>query len=165
MGNIWERFEDIEGATQEDVAEQVMKFQPIEEGQYKVRLEELEASESKSGLPMVKGRFRIIAGERENAIIFYNQVIQNINYSWMTAMNIARVTTLLSGIVGEAVEFEGLVELANLIDSIETGLEFTVEIKYGAKDTEKSFPEITVVDDFDDLTLEGFEVTDDDIPF
>lgn len=152
--SIWERFNEIEGADVNSVEEARSQFDPIGEGDYKVRLEGLEASESKSGLPMVKGRFRIIEGERENSIIFYNQVIQNINYPNITALNISKVMSLVSGILGEPIEFTGLVDLEKLLNSIEEGLEFTVNVTYDAKDTEKSFPQLRVVEDVDNLELD-----------
>lgn len=111
--SIWERFNEIEGADVNSVEEARSQFDPIDEGDYKVRLESLMATESKSGLPMVKGRFRIIEGERANSIIFYNQVIQNINYPNITALNISKVMSLVSGILGEPIEFTGLVDLEN----------------------------------------------------
>ena len=160
--SIWERFNEIEGADAGAVEEARSQFEPIEEGQYKVRLEGLEASESRSGLPMVKGRFRIVEGEKENQLIFYNQVIQNLNYPNITALNISKVMTLVSGILGERVEFEGLVKLEQLLKSIDEGIEFTIEVKYEARDTEKSFPQITVVKELEDLAE---NISSDDIPF
>lgn len=153
MTSVWERFNEIEGADTNAVDEARSQFEPIGEGDYKVRLEGLVASESKSGLPMVKGRFRIIEGERENSIIFYNQVIQNLNYPNITALNISKVMTLVSGILGETIDFTGLVDLEKLLNDIEEGIEFTLNVTYDAKDTEKSFPQLRVVEDIDDLDL------------
>ena len=153
MTSVWERFNEIEGADSNAVDEARSQFEPIGEGDYKVRLEGLVASESKSGLPMVKGRFRIIEGERENSIIFYNQVIQNLNYPSITALNISKVMTLVSGILGETIDFTGLVDLEKLLNDIEEGIEFTLNVTYDAKDTEKSFPQLRVVEDIDDLDL------------
>ncbi|HZJ98840.1 MAG TPA: DUF669 domain-containing protein [Tissierellaceae bacterium] len=162
MTSIWERFNEIEGADTNAVDEARSQFEPIGEGDYKVRLEGLVASESKSGLPMVKGRFRILEGERENSIIFYNQVIQNLNYPNITALNISKVMELVSGILGEPIGFIGLVELEELLDSIEEGIEFTLNVTYDAKDTEKSFPQLRVVEDIDDLDL-GSDT--EDVPY
>ena len=154
MGNsVWERFNEIEGADANAVEEARSQFEPFKEGDYKVRLEGLEASESKSGLPMVKGKFRVIEGERENGIIFYNQVIQNLNYPNITALNISKVMGLVSGILEEKIEFTGLVDLEQLLSEIEEGIEFTLSLTYDAKDTEKSFPQLRVVKDLDDLDL------------
>lgn len=153
MTSVWERFNEIEGADSNAVDEARSQFEPIGEGDYKVRLEGLVASESKSGLPMVKGRFRIIEGERENSIIFYNQVIQNLNYPSITALNISKVMTLVSGILGETIDFTGLVDLEKLLNDIEEGIEFMLNVTYDAKDTEKSFPQLRVVEDIDDLDL------------
>lgn len=144
--SVWERFNNIEGASANEVAEARSQLEPIEAGTYKVRVEGLEASESKSGLPMVKGRFRILEGKRENSLIFYNQVLQNLNYPNITALNISKVMTLLSGLLGERVDFEGMVELEELIKSIPEGIEVEMEVKYEERDTNNSFPQLTVVE-------------------
>ena len=151
--SIWERFNEIEGADTNAVDEARSQFEPIGEGDYKVRLESLVASESKSGLPMVKGKFRIIEGERANSIIFYNQVIQNLNYPSITALNISKVMALVSGILGEPIEFTGSVDLEKLLNDIDEGIEFTLNVTYDAKDTEKSFPQLRVVEDINNLEL------------
>lgn len=151
--SVWERFNNIEGTTPDEVAQARSQFEPIEEGVYRVRVEGLEASESRSGLPMVKGRFRIVSGKKENQLIFYNQVIQNLNYPNITALNISKVMTLVSGILGERIEFEGLVELEKLLKSIGEGIEVNLQVEYEDRDTEKSFPQLTVVEDEDDEEL------------
>lgn len=158
MTSVWERFNDIEGANATDVEEARSQFEPIGEGVYPVRLEGLEATESKSGLPMVKGRFRILEGERKNSLIFYNQVIQNLNYPNITALNISKVMALVSGLVGERVEFDGLVKLEKLLKSIEEGIEVNLRVRYDNKDTEQSFPQLTVEEVEEEVNLE-------DIPF
>lgn len=153
MTSVWERFNEIEGADSNAVAEATSQYEPFEVGEYKVRLEGLEATESRTGLPMVKGRFRVIEGERENNIIFYNQVIQNLNYPRITAFNISKVMTLVSGILGERIEYTGLADLERLLSEIEEGIEFTLSVTYDKKDTEKAFPQLRVVKDLDDLDL------------
>ena len=100
MGNLWERFENI--ATTEEVESAKAEFTPMAEGRYKVRLEEIEAGESKSGLPMLKGKFRVI---ESNRVIFYNQVLQNLSYPFITAKNIASATIFINGLTHEALEF------------------------------------------------------------
>lgn len=155
MTSVWERFNEIEGADSNAVVEATSQYEPFEEGDYKVRLEGLEASESKSGLPMAKGKFRVIEGERENNIIFYNQVIQNLNYPNITALNISKVMALVSGILGERIEYTGLADLERLLSEIEEGIEFTLSVTYDKKDTEKAFPQLRVTEDIDDLELKA----------
>lgn len=166
MSNVWERFEGMEGTSPDEVAQERAKFEPLEEGTYKVELERwtdefgedhvLQAGESQSGNPMVKGRLRIQEGERKGSMIFYNQLIQVPNYPSLTARNIGLLTTFLSGVLGERIEFTGLGDLADLVSRVEEGIKFTVELSYDAKDVEKKYPRVEVV---------GREVDNEDMPF
>ena len=159
MENLWSRFDSI--AKPEEVMEAKSQFEPIGEGTYKVLLEEISPSESKSGLPMLKGKFRIIDNNR---IIFYNQMLQNLNYPNMTAVNVAEAVSFVSGLVQEEIDFTGLESFAQLITEIPIGTQHTVEVSYGKNDTEKSFPKLKVIEDIDDLEIEDTEL-DDSIPF
>lgn len=166
--SIWERFNEIEGADAGAVEEAINQHEPLEDGDYRVRLETwtdefgdeyvFQAGESKSGLPMAKARFRIIEGERENQLIFYNQVIQNLNYPNITARNIASLMRVLSGILGEKIEFKSMVELERLFNEIDEGIEFTINLTHNAK----GYPEYRVVKDIKDLAE---NISSDDIPF
>lgn len=158
MENLWERFDDI--ASVDDVLETKSQFTPVEEGVYKVILEELTPAESQKGLPMLKGKFRIV---ENNRLVFYNQMLQNLNYPNMTAVNVAEAVSFISGILGEDIEFTGLGALAELVNSIPTGSEHWVQVSYGVKDYEKKFTQLKVVEQPEgvDFGVEG----DDDIPF
>ena len=163
MSTVWDRFDGIVNA--EEVVEARAKFEPIDAGEYTARLEKLAPSESKGGLPMLKGQFRT----EENKVIFYNQMLQNLNFPNMTAVNVAEAVTFVSAITGEDIEFEGLAKLAEVVQGIEAGKVYTIVVKYGAKDLERSFPKISVKG----LALEvpfadGFEpvvITEDDLPY
>lgn len=158
MSNIWARFDDI--AKPEEVMEIKSSFTPIEEGEYDVVLEELAPSESRNGLPMLKGKFRI---KENNRILFYNQLLQNMNSEWATAKNIAEAVDFVSGLLGEEIEFTGLIALAELIETIPLGLECRVEVSYGANDLEKKFTQLKVVVP-EDVTKDEWE-DDSDLPF
>lgn len=58
----------------ENAAKNNREFTEIPDGTYKCKLEKLELAESKSGKPMIKGQFRIQAGEMRKSCIFMNQV-------------------------------------------------------------------------------------------
>lgn len=139
MSNLWERFEGI--VNPNEVAEAKTQFAPIEAGKYQMVLEEIAPAESKEGLPMIKGKFRTIEG---NKVVFYNQMLQNLNYPSMTAVNVAEAVTFISGLIGEDIVFTGLSKFAEIISSIEVGKTYTVEVSYGKKDLEMKFPKLKV---------------------
>ena len=140
MGNLWERFENI--ATPEEVESAKAEFTPMAEGMYKVRLEEIEAGEIKSGLPMLKGKFRVI---ESNRVIFYNQVLQNLSYPFITAKNIASATIFINGLTHEELEFTGIGALAERVAGITMGGEYDIQLTYEEKDVDKKFPKIEII--------------------
>jgi len=150
--NLWERFETI--AQPEEVEQAKLEFEPIPEGQYGMILEEIAPAESKNGLPMIKGKFRMV---ENNRLVFYNQVMQNLNYPNLNAKNIAEGVRFVSGLVGEEITFEGMSKLAQTISEIEVGKEYLIDVSYDKKDTDKKFTKLRVV------TFETEEV--DDFPF
>lgn len=164
--NIWERFDEI--APVEEVMEAKSQFEPIEAGTHKMRLESIEPSTSKSsGLPMLKAKFRLT---ENNRILFLNQMLQNLNYPKMTAVNIVEAVSLVGQLIGEDLDYEelgGLAKFAELITQIPIGGEYLIDVSYGAKDLDKSFPKIRVVEDVDGLLEEEEEdnFVDDDVPF
>lgn len=160
MSNIWERFESI--ATPDEVVEAKTQFAPIETGSYKMTLEEIAPAESKDGLPMVKGKFRIADSNR---VVFYNQNLQNLNYPNMTAVNIAEAVTFISGIVNEEVEFTGLSAFADLISGIQVGGMYNVEVNYGKNDYDKKFPKLKILGIVDEDFMNIPDGIEEELPF
>ena len=58
----------------EDVQKNNQEYTELPDGTYECKLEKLELGETKAGKPMVKGMFRIIAGNHRKQCVFYNQV-------------------------------------------------------------------------------------------
>lgn len=166
MSNVWERFESI--VNQEEVTEAKAQSKPLDAGDYVVTLEKLEATESQQGLPMVKGQFRIV---ETGKLVFYNQMLQNINNPKMTAVNIAEAVNFIGGLLDTDIEFKSLGHLAGLIEGIEVGEKYEIRVSYGAKDLEQKFPKLKVLSkiyDFSNGTPEdyfGGNQNDEDIPF
>jgi hypothetical protein len=158
MGNLWERFENI--VSKDEVQVEKHKFEPLAIGEYKVKLEVLEPSESKNGLPMLKGQFRM---SDSNRIIFYNQMLQNLNSPQMTAVNIAEAIAFVGGLVGESLEFEGMGEFANLVENVPLGNEYRLMVTYGNKDFDQKFPKLKVLEKIE--TEELSPLTDVDLAF
>lgn len=156
MENKWQRFDNI--VKPEAIMEAKAEFDPVEPGTYKMIVESFEAGESKSGMPMLKARFRLA---ENNRVLFYNQVLQVIGQDWLTERNIAEAIVLLEGMLEEDIEFEGLGQLGELVNSIPTGSEYYMEVSYDSNDHEQSFPKLEVVekpaeiDDFEENTLDS----------
>ena len=159
MSNLWERFNTI--ATPDEVNNAKSEFTPLDEGTYRCLLEEIQPSESQSGLPMLKGKFRMIEGNR---IIFYNQLLQNISNPKMTAINIAEAVKFISDLTGQEYEFTNLGDMADFVSSIPSGTEHMVTVKYGAKDIDRKYPKLKVsaVPNEDDIFQSADE---EDLPF
>lgn len=153
MSGIWERFEGIVKA--EEVAEAKSKYSPLEAGDYDAVLEEIAPSESKDGLPMLKGKFRTVEGNR---VIFYNQMLQNLNYPNMTAVNVAEAVAFVGGLLKQDIEFNGLGKFAQLIETIPTGGIYKLNVSYGKNDTEKKFPKVK-------MSKKPVEISTEDMPF
>lgn len=159
MSNLWERFDSI--ATPDEVNDAKAQFAPIEEGVYRAILEEIQPAESKNGLPMLKGKFKMVDGGR---FLFYNQNLQNMQYPNLTAVNIAEAIVFISALMGEEVEFTGLRDLGDTVLSIPTGEEYSVKVTYGKKDTDRKFPKLEIIEEtgiFEDVEV----LTDEEIPF
>lgn len=149
--NIWDRFDSI--ATPDEVKAEESKFTPVDAGTYEARLGKITPAETRDGLPMLKGEFvRTDNGKR----IFYNQPLQNISKPEVTARNIAMACSFLARLTGETVTYTGMSDLANFINTIETGGLYVLDISYGDTDIERRFPRIKVV---------SRVIEDDTLPF
>lgn len=140
MSNLWERFENI--VSKDEVADVKAQFEPISAGDYKVILENIEPSESKAGLPMLKGKFRMVDNNR---IVFYNQMLQNLNNPQMTAVNVNEANNFVNALTGEDIDFDTLGKLAERVTNISVGGVYTITVSYGKKDAEMKFPKIKIV--------------------
>ena len=134
MGSVWERFDDI--ATAEEVEEAVSQFQNPKVGEYKVTLEAIEATENKDGLPMVKIKFKDV---ESNKTIYYNQNLQNINYPNMSKVYIGEVLEMVGGLCREEIKFQGLIKLADKINSMKMGGISKIKLFYDKKDIEEKY--------------------------
>lgn len=140
MSNVWERFEGI--VTADEVIAEKSKFEPLLAGEYDVVLEELAPAETQAGLPKLAGKFRTST----NRIIFYNQVLQNINNPQMTAVNVAKATQFVADLLGEEIEFKSLGQLADIVSSIPIGSKYKIEVSYSAKDIEMKYANLKVTE-------------------
>lgn len=148
--SIWEKFEGI--ASAEEVVQAVNTRKPLPEGDYRMILKKIEPSESQNGLPMLKGEFQMIDGGRK---VFYNQILQNTNYPYLTAKNIANAVAFISGLTGEHFEFTSMAELESAVYEIGLETEHNIRVAYRANDVDKKYPELSVVEEIEDPVDNG----------
>lgn len=140
---IWDNFNDIASIDEVKDGVNEVKYQnePLPVGDYIMTLQEITPSESKNGLPMIKGVFRL----DNNRPVFYNQMLQNLNYPNLTALNIAEAVNFLSGLSGEEIEYTGLSQLEEIVNSLESGIVAEINVSYGKNDFEQKFPKLKIV--------------------
>ena len=97
-------------------------------GKYEVNIEKMEIKETKNGDPMFSCWMRILAGEFENKLLFYNQVITK---GFQIALVNKFLRSLESGIDIDST-FTGYANYNNLIMDIheaidDAGLEYMIE--------------------------------------
>lgn len=161
--SMWERFDNL--ATAEEVVSAKNEFTPIAEGEYEVILEELKPDETQSGIPKISGKFRTMT----NRVIFYNQLLQNVNNPQFTAKNIAQAVDTLSVMLGEDITFVSMSQLESKIYEVQTGTKFKIEVSYGKNDFDKKFPNVKVIEKLNENGSAGFmnipDGIDQELPF
>ena len=133
MSNIWEDLDkaaDLEGLKKdvEGAKDGGGDFKEVPKGTYEVELNKLILGQSKKKDPMMTVWFKILTGEFENSLIFYNQVL-TVGFQIHLASELLR-----SFDTSQDVKFDGYAQFSILIDAISTeinnkGLEY--ELDYG----------------------------------
>ena len=145
MSSIWDRFEGIVKA--EEVVEAKAQALPLEEGTYEMTLVSIEAGETQSGLPAMKAQFKMGTGK----IVYFTQVLQNLNYPNLTSVNIAKACEMIEGLTGEEYSFSTMGDMADTISSIPLDVNYIVEVTYDAKDIVKKYPKLKVLETSEDV--------------
>lgn len=123
----------------------VGEFAEVPTGKYEIAIEKMEIKETKNGDPMFSCWMRILAGEFQNSLLFYNQVITK---GFQIALVNKFLRSLESGI--DVDSFIGYREYNNLIMDIheaidDAGLEYMIEYSKNKKD----YPIYTIKDVFE----------------
>lgn len=121
------------------------EFAEVPTGTYEIRIEDMELKESKSGDAMFVCKMRILAGEFENKLLFYNQVITK---GFQIALVNKFLRSLETGI--DVDSFVGYREYNNLIMDIheaidDAGLEYMIEYSRN----KKGYPVYTIKEVFE----------------
>ena len=135
MTNIWEKFDkniDVEGLKKDAVeaSQGNSDFKEVPHGDYEVKIDKLELRESKKGSPMLTIWFKIISGEYNSSLIFYNQVLSS-------GFGLHKANEMLKSLdTGIDVEFESfsqyndmLMDIAESVESLEYQLSYTANKK------------------------------------
>lgn len=133
--NLWEKFDkaiDTEGLKKdvEAAAEGNMEHKEVPVGQYEVKINKMELVESKKGSPMLTIWFKILSGEYEGSLIFYNQVLS-------TGYGIHNANEMMKSFETDVViGFENFKQYNDVIldvfEEVDGNLEFALE--YGKND-------------------------------
>ena len=145
----WDKKVDSK-ALSEDVQEVeknggVGEYEEVPTGKYEVNIEKMEIKETKNGDPMFSCWMRILAGEFENKLLFYNQVITK---GFQIALVNKFLRSLETGI--DVDSFVGYREYNNLIMDIheaidDAGLEYMIEYSKN----KKGYPIYTIKEVFE----------------
>ena len=138
MFNVDELKHDIEEAAQNGGG----NYKEVPCGNYEVKVIKMELTESKKGDPMVSIWFKVLAGEYEGSLIFYNQVIKQ-------GFQLHLCNTLLKSFdTGLEVKFDDFDQYEQLILDIAEAID-TQKLEYGLSLGEnKGFKTFEITDVF-----------------
>lgn len=107
-------------------------FDPLPEGEYDVKLEKLEVTESKAKKLMLSAQYRVIRGPQKNKCMFQNVILFGTkNDGWM----IHQAKKLIEDL-GFDIEFENYSQFAKEVDEIADsaiGEEYTIMLTYNGE--------------------------------
>jgi len=133
--NIWDKFDkavDTKGLADDvkNAAENGANFKEVPHGDYEVKVEKMELTESKSGKPMVTIWFKVVTGEYKGSMIFMNQVVE-IGFQIHNANEVLR--GLAEQVDGLDIRFETYNQYGNLIMDIFEAIDGNYEyaLKFG----------------------------------
>ena len=107
-------------------------FDPLPEGEYDVKLEKLEVTESKAGKLMLSAQYRITAGAQRNKCMFQNIILFGTKNDGFLIHNAKKLIEDL----GFDIEFENYTQFAEEVDEIADsaiGEEYTIMLTYNGE--------------------------------
>ena len=137
---LWDKFDNAIDTTglADDVKEAADgngDFKEVPHGNYEVKVDKMELTESKKHDPMVTIWFKIVVGEYKNSLIFMNQVVTR-GFQIHIVNEILRQMT--ADVDGFNVEFKDYKQYGNLImdvfETISGKYEFELEYESGKND-------------------------------
>ena len=141
--NIWDEFDKAidTKALAEEVKEAEANggtgnFREVPHGEYEVKVQKLELTESKKGDPMVTAWFKIVDGEYKGSLIFMNQVV-NMGFQIHIANEILRA--LVQDIADFEIKFETYRQYTNLIMDVTEAIDGKYEYALSYAEGKKGF--------------------------
>ena len=126
MANYFDSMYDLEGLKADaKKSEDENEYKEVPFGTYEVKIEKAELKESKTHKPMVSIWFKIIAGENEGQMIFYNQVVSE-------GFQLGIVYRMLSKIACTELHFESFTALEDTLNAC-VDIELSLEYSEGKK--------------------------------
>lgn len=125
MANKFDNMFDLNGLKEDAKKSENDGKKEVPFGTYEVIIENAELKESKTGKPMVSIWFRIIAGENEGQMIFYNQVVSE-------GFQLGIVYKMLSKIACTELHFDSFTALEDTLSAC-VGIELELEYSEGKK--------------------------------
>lgn len=120
-------------------------FEEVPYGEYEVSVEKLELVESKKGQPMLSAWFKIVNGDFENSIIFYNQVITS-------AFQISKCNNLLRSLARDIpdceIKFDNFSQYDTTITTLHDKIKGYFEYALVYKEGKKGFKEYEITEVF-----------------
>lgn len=144
--NLWDKFDkqiDVNGLKEDEQNSSSGSFREVPHGNYEVKIEKLELVESSKGDPMVSIWFRILSGDFQNSMIFYNQVI-NKGFGLHKANEFLR--SLDSGI---EVEFKSFRQYGELLMDIREAIDGKLEYNLAYTEGKKGFSNYEIEEVFE----------------
>lgn len=143
--NIWDKFDkeiDVEGLKEDAkaAAENGGDFKEVPHGLYEVKVDKMELKESKKGKPMLSIWFKILNGEYENSLIFYNQVLST-GFGLHNANDFLR--SLDSGI---DIEFKSFKQYNDLILDVHEAIDGNAEYALDYSEGKNGFSKYEITD-------------------
>lgn len=144
--NLWDKFDkqiDVNGLKEDEQNSSSGSFREVPHGNYEVKIEKLELVESSKGDPMVSIWFRILSGDFQNSMIFYNQVISK-GFGLHKANEFLR--SLDSGI---EVEFKSFRQYGELLMDIREAIDGKLEYNLAYTEGKKGFSNYEIEEVFE----------------
>lgn len=153
----WDKFDkqvDLE-ELKEDVKEVEENgggdFKEVPEGEYEVAVEKMEMIESKKGDPMLSIWFKILEGDYEGQLIFYNGVMQPQNdnaFGFQTHRNNQMLRALWDCDYDD-VKFTGFADYADLVLDIHEEIDGNFEYVLKKTVDKKGYDQLEIVEVFE----------------
>lgn len=141
--NIWERYESIVNVEEIKEASE-NTFEKPKAGEHIVKLMAIEPSETKTGSPIAKFKFR---DKLTNKLIVHNMFLSNTNYPDRTADVIVSVMNFAYAVTGVELKFVSMSKLADDLSVLNTTADIKILVTY--KNEDSKYPTIEVLERID----------------